>query len=286
MALVQAKYRGNDPWEKPLRYIKADKLKRYDGSEKEARLLVACWQGRDDEVQKIFDSGKPAARIDLSGNVREEHEYRARGRARRSATKISVPKFIKDDLYRFGTPLHKAALRGDAKICEILIGEMNPAQMIDDKTEAGNTPLHNAAYRGSVECCEIILDALADVQVMTGKKGQKLEAGDITTNASLAILNCRNRFLSTPKDKAVENNQRAVVALLENWAGRLKRRNDMTDALRKACDKHVKDLSGVDLPWLRSTVKEAERLGRPSMKKEVLSAGKHLLMRAENAAAA
>ena len=38
MALVQAKYRGNDPWEKPLRYIKADKLKRYDGSEKEARL--------------------------------------------------------------------------------------------------------------------------------------------------------------------------------------------------------------------------------------------------------
>ena len=282
MALVQAKYRGNDPWEKPLRYIKADKLKRYDGSEKEARLLVACWQGRDDEVQKIFDSGKPAARIDLSGNVREEHEYRARGRARRSATKISVPKFIKDDLYRFGTPLHKAALRGDAAIVEMLLENTTAAQLLDEKTEVGNTPLHNAAFRGHVEVCEILLDALTDVQTNVGKKGQKLDNGDNTVNASIALLGQRNRFLSTPLDKAIENNQKAVIALFNEWPARWRKRNDLTDSLRKEVDKYSKDialLKGSASAGLRGLVREAEKPGRPGVKPKLLQDARALLAR-------
>ena len=50
---------SKDPWERPLRPVGAATLKRQAGNEKEARLLVACWQGREDEVKKIFASGKP-----------------------------------------------------------------------------------------------------------------------------------------------------------------------------------------------------------------------------------
>jgi hypothetical protein len=166
MAPPVFKYRGNDPWERPLRYVPQDKLKKQGKEEKEARLLVACWQGRDDEVKRIFDSGKPQARSDCSENVREDREYRFRGKAQRASTKVQDLKFVGNDLYRFGTPLHKAALRGDVKLVEMLLEHLaGPSQILDDKTEVGNTALHHAAHRGHVQVCEALLDALSDVTV-------------------------------------------------------------------------------------------------------------------------
>ena len=277
-------YRGkaNDVWERPLRYIPNEKLKRQGGAEKEARLLVACWQGREEEVKKIFNSGKPQPRMDCSSLVREEHEYRVRGKANRSQTKIAEIKFPKNDLYRFGSPLHKAALRGDAAIVEMLLENTTAAQLLDEKTEVGNTPLHNAAFRGHVEVCEILLDALTDVQTNVGKKGQKLENGDNTVNASIALLGQRNRFLSTPLDKAIENNQKAVITLFNEWPARWKKRNDLTDSLRKEVDKYSKDialLKGAASAGLRGLVREAEKPGRPGVKPKLLQDARALLAR-------
>ena len=117
-------------------------------------------------------------------------------------------------------------------------------------------------------------------QINVGKKGQKLENGDTTVNASVAILDCRNRFLSTPVDKAAENNQKKVVALLKAWPARHKRRTEITDALRKISEEHSKDIASLkDTSGLRALVREAERLGRPRVKPEILQDARALLLR-------
>jgi len=272
-----------------------DKLKRLEKDGKEARLLVACWQGREDEVKKILNSGKPMPRIDNAQSIKEEHEYRARGKASRSATKISEIKFPKADLYRYGTPLHKACQRGDVPIVETLIenisntSQYKACQLLDEKTEVGNTPLHCAAHCGHVAVCEVLLEALADLTVqVNGKSMQKLENGDLTYNASLASLKCRNRFLSTPLDKAREANQRAVVLLINEWPQRLKRRNEITAQLNKFVEEYVtkktKDIAalGKDTTELRRILREAEGIGRPRVKPKVFADAKALLMRAEH----
>jgi len=293
MALVaasQTRY-TKDPWERPLRFVQADKLKRQAATEKEARLLVACYQGREDEVAKIFKSGKPQPRADSSAQTKEEHEYRPRGKANRAPTKIAVSKFAKQDLYRYGSPLHKAALRGDGNIIEMLLENMKEAgrtaiQLLDEKTEVGNTPLHCAAYRGHVDVCEVLLDALSDVQVdVNPKTGQKAGNCELTVNGSLAAIACRNQYLSTPMDKAREANQKAVLRLLEAWPERLKKRNEATTALREKLDMYKKDIYSLKKQGasteLRAMVLDAEKASRPRVKKKILDEAKALLMRAE-----
>ena len=282
--------RSNDPWERPLRFIAPDKLKRQAAAEKEARLLVACWQGRDEEVKKILNSGKPQPRLDCSAQTKEEREYKVRSKAAKASTKITDLKFSKNDLFRYGSPVHKAALRGDAAIVEMLLENIAPVQLLDEKTEVGNTPLHNAAYGGHIQVCEILLDALCDVQVdVNPKTGQKLDSAanaegkkNNQVNASLTNIVCRNRFLSTPRDKAIEANQKAVIVLFDAWPGRLKRRNEINDALRDAHKKYFKDIGALkDTAWLRALVREAEHSGRPTVKPNLLHDAKQLLIRAD-----
>jgi hypothetical protein len=100
-------------------------------------------------------------------------------------------------------------------------------------------------------------------------------------NGSLALIECRNRFLSTPLDKAMENNQNAVVKLLHAWPMRLKRRNEVTDALRKTTETYAKDVASLrDTSALRALLREAEQMGRPHVKDEIVQEAKALLIRA------
>lgn len=282
--------RTKDPWERPLRHIANDKLKNQQPDEKEARLLIACYQGREDEVKKILNSGKPQPRVDVSANaqVMVDHDYEVHGKAFRKKTKVSDLKFAKADLYRYGSPMHKAALRGDAGIVEILLESIEgPMQLLKEKTEVGNIPLHCAAYRGNVEVCEILLDALSDVQVdVNTKTGQILTSKcDLTVNGSIAAISCRNQFLSTPVDKAREANQKKVVQLFQEWPARLKKRNELSKELLERLDEYKKDISKLtkvqaNSMKLRELVREAENIGRPSIKAQLISDAKALLLRA------
>ena len=276
----------SDPWERPLRFVSQDKLKKLGAQEKEARLLVACWQGREDEVKKIFSSGKPQPRVDNSQQIKEEREYRARGKAHRAATKISEVKFAKADLYRYGTPLHKACQKGDTTVVEILLENISaPAQLVDEKTEVGNTPLHCAAHMGHAHICELLLECLADVQVSVHPKTfQRLESGDLNWNASLAAIMSRNRFLSTPLDKAREANHRAAAKVIEEWPQRLERRNELTKQLAKFLDDYSRDIAKLakDTSGLRKLIREAEALGCPRIKESLLADVKAMLQKAEH----
>ena len=96
----------SDPWEKPLRFVHPDKLKKLSKEEKEARLLVAAWQGRQDEVGRVMNSGKPAPRTDTVGMSRNEEKVRIIGggsknpfgnsKAGRGKTVINAASFPKD----------------------------------------------------------------------------------------------------------------------------------------------------------------------------------------------
>ena len=108
--------------------------------------------------------------------------------------------------------------------------------------------------------------------------------GDITVNASLAAIKCRNRFLSTPLDKATEANQRKVVELFKVWPDRLKRRNEIAERLRKDVDRYSKDVAALTghTTEIRALVREAERAPLPRVKPQLLQEIKTLLMRAEH----
>ena len=181
----------SDPWEKPLRYVQPEKLKKLNAPEKEARLLVAAWQGRQDEVNRVINAGKPAPRQDTVGMTRVEEKVRIVGgsaakpftgsKAGRAKTSISNVSYAKDDLFRYGTPLHKAAYRGELEVCKELMGELagqKASMLLDERSEVGNTPLHCAAFRGHTAVVASILETLCDAEVVVNRQGQKDDKAD------------------------------------------------------------------------------------------------------------
>ena len=120
------------------RCVNPDKLKKLSKEEKEARLLVAAWQGRQDEVGRVMNSGKPEPRKDTQGcrATRRKSNHRRRqqkpfgnSKAGRGKTVINAISFPKDDL-RYGTPLHKAAYRGELDVCKELMAEISGAKAV------------------------------------------------------------------------------------------------------------------------------------------------------------
>ena len=259
-----------DPWQRPLRSMAPDRMKRLNATEKEARLLVATWQGRKDEINRIENSGKPAPRSDLVGMTKVDKEIKLGGKAGRGKTKLVVTQFPQNDLYRWGTPLHKAAFQGEVEIVRELLSTMTGSkalQLLDEKTEAGNTPLHHAAFRGSVPCVEAILDTMSDVEVNVNRQEQRDDVKGVRMiNASLAAIKCRNLYLSTPLDKAREANQIGAMRMIESWAGKLKRRQAVTEQLRKIVDEYESKPKELDTRGLRALLADEEKMPLPRVK--------------------
>ena len=152
--------------------------------------------------------------------------------------------------------MHKAAFQGELEIVRDLLSTMSGSKavmLLDEKTEAGNTPLHHAAFRGHVACVEAILDAMCDVDVNVNRQGQRDDAKGIKMiNASIAAIQCRNMYLSTPLDKAREAHQVAAFNLLESWPANLKRRAAKTEEIRRIVDEYEKKPNELDPNMLAS----------------------------------
>lgn len=275
-----------DPWQRPLRSMAPDRMKRLNATEKEARLLVATWQGRKDEINRIENSGKPAPRSDLVGMTKVDKEIKLGGKAGRGKTKLVVTQFPQNDLYRWGTPLHKAAFQGEVEIVRELLSTMTGSkalQLLDEKTEAGNTPLHHAAFRGSVPCVEAILDTMSDVEVNVNRQEQRDDVKGVRMiNASLAAIKCRNLYLSTPLDKAREANQIGAMRMIESWAGKLKRRQAVTEQLRKIVDEYESKPKELDTRGLRALLADEEKMPLPRVKPDLITRATQLVRKAEN----
>eukprot|EP00435_Cladocopium_sp_Y103_P033054 s3074_g8.t1 len=72
-----------------------------------------------------------------------------------------------------GTALHRAALRGHAEICRVLLAAKAE---VDARTYSdGNTPLHLAAFNGHVEVVKLLLEARASVIVEDNKGNNPLD---------------------------------------------------------------------------------------------------------------
>jgi hypothetical protein len=278
-----------DPWEKPLRYVPPERLKRLNQEQKEARLLVAAWQGNAGEIERMEKSGKPQPRTDVFGMPQNETKVHLRGKAGRSQTKVITTQFGKTDLFRYGTPMHKAAYRGEVGIVqELLSGIPGPkaVQLLDEKNEVGNTPIHHAAFKGNIGALEAMLNALCDIEVTVNKQLQKLpdskEKGAKKINASICAINCRNMYLSTPLDKARESHQTATVHLLETWPENLKLRTKATEELKKVVDEYEKRPKELSTAPFRAKMFEWAKLTRPQIKPELMERAKTLLHRAED----
>ena len=291
----------SDPWEKPLRFVHPDKLKKLSKEEKEARLLVAAWQGRQDEVGRVMNSGKPAPRTDTVGMSRNEEKVRIIGggsknpfgnsKAGRGKTVINAVSYPKDDLFRYGTPLHKAAYRGELDVCKELMAEVSGAKavmLLDECSEVGNNPLHCAAFRGHTAVCEAILETLADAEVVVNRQGQKDDKADKKVkgnqqiNASIAAMQMRNMYLSTPIDKAREANQKETLKLFERWPANLKLRDRATLEMKKIVDEYEKRPRELDTNPLRALLLAVDKLSLPRVKPDLVSRAKQLLHRAED----
>ena len=275
-----------DPWEKPLRFVHNERMKKFGQSEKEARLLVAAWQGRDDEVQRVLASGKPGPRTEVLGMSTTEKKIRLSGKARRSETLVKTVAFAGNDLYRYGTPLHKAAQAGNLEIVKEFLSNTTGAkasQLLEEKNEVGNTALHHAAFNGRVQVVEAILEALSDVDVLVNKQLQRDEdKGVKKINASLVAIACRNMYLSTPLDKANEMHQKKVVAVIEGWPANLKLRNAAMKEIREIVDKYEKKPRELDTVLLRTKLNAADAMPKPHVKPEVMERARTLLHRAED----
>ena len=75
------------------------------------------------------------------------------------------------------------------------------------------------------------------------------------------------------------------MLLFEAWPGRLKKRNELSTALRERLDEYSKDLTKLtkvpaNSAKLRELVREAEHIGRPSVKAQLLADVKALLLKA------
>ena len=63
-------------------------------------------------------------------------------KAGRAKTSISNVSYAKDDLFRYGTPLHKAAYRGELEVCKELMDLIEKGKHTDDlKPIAGEASL-------------------------------------------------------------------------------------------------------------------------------------------------
>ena len=275
-----------DPWERPLRVAAPERLKKMNAQEKEGRLLVATWQGREEEIKKIHSSGKPAPRTDLIGMPKIDTTVKISGKAGRGKTKLVVTQFAKNDIYRFGTPLHKACLRGDVGLVRSMltnVGGAKAVQLLDEKTEAGNTPLHHAATGGHVPCVEALLEVMSDIDVNVNRQGQRDEAKGVKMiNASLAAIQCRNMFLSTPVDKAREGHQKAVLKLLQRWPDLLEMRVEMTRKVRQLVDEFEGKPKELETTKLRAILLDVSKMDVPRVKEDLVTRAKALLHKAED----
>ena len=274
-----------DPWERPLRTMPPERMKRLTSTEKEARFLVATWQGRKDEIDRINGSGKPAPRTNLEGMPKVDKEIKLNGKAGRGKTKLVVTQFAKTDIFRFGTPLHKAAYRGELEIVRELIASSSGAkamQLLDEKTEAGNTPLHHAAFRGHTAVIEALLDVMSDTEVSVNRQGQRDDVRGVKSiNASLAAIQCRNLYLSTPLDKAREAHQVAAANLLDAWPANLKRRAQKTDEIRRIVEEFESKPRELDAQHLRKLLAEAAKMPLPRVKPELCERATQLVRKTE-----
>ena len=70
--------------------VSSEQLKQMTQAEKEARLLVATWQSRDNEVNRIYRSGRPQPRTDCTGVTRGEAVIKWPPTPR-TAAKLKIP---------------------------------------------------------------------------------------------------------------------------------------------------------------------------------------------------
>ena len=75
-----------DPWEQPLKKLPPDRMKKFSDREKEARLLVAAWQGNTNELDRLDKSGKPEPRFNACEMPSIETQVKFHGKAFRAET--------------------------------------------------------------------------------------------------------------------------------------------------------------------------------------------------------
>ena len=281
------------PWDAPIKALPHQKMRKLTDTEKEARLLVAVWQGRTDEITRIANSGKPGPRPNLESMGRPADQMtniRRNGKAGRGKTRMAVSKFGKTDLYRWGTPMHKAAFNGNADLVKMYIEELPPPKpseghrLLFEKTESGNTPLHHAAFRGHVHICELLLESMCDGGEVDVNRQLQYDPIKVwkTINSSIAAIHSRNLYLSTPLDKAKEAHQVAVVKLLEGWEKNLDERNKKTDRLNKLIKDHESNPRSLNTTMMHGILREVSRMNRPCVKSELVEKARALMHRAED----
>jgi ankyrin repeat protein len=130
------------------------------------------------------------------------------------------------------TLLHKAAMRGNAAVCEELVKR---GAHVDDGTPEDMTPLMAAAGQGHAEVCEYLISAGADVHAARMRcltplhmavKGlneeRALEVTKLLTahgaSSSFAAISHKKWYL-TPFQEAVQTGSASVVAHLINECG-------------------------------------------------------------------
>lgn len=117
------------------------------------------------------------------------------------------------------TPLHMAALRGNAPIAEMLLSNRAAT---DTQDEVGNTPLHWAAFAGHSDVVEVLLRHKANTDVVGSTENTPLDfaiqqrfpsiAAMLITNG--AGLNSHKRWGDTPLHIAASREDVEVIKLL------------------------------------------------------------------------
>lgn len=137
---------------------------------------------------------------------------------------------LRDSEGRF--PLHLAAARGHAKICELLLLMPGVPNVVDGFCDAGQTPLHLAAACGAEGACDALVRGGADVALRTRLDGK--------TALHLAALSGRAAAVSYLAAKsplevllAPDASGRSALQLAEKQG-----HHDAADALRGPEEEH------------------------------------------------
>ena len=123
----------------------------------------------------------------------------------------------------------------------------------------------------------------SDVEVNVNRQEQRDDVKGVRMiNASLAAIKCRNLYLSTPLDKAREANQIGAMRMIESWAGKLKRRQAVTEQLRKIVDEYESKPKELDTRGLRALLADEEKMPLPRVKPDLITRATQLVRKAEN----
>ena len=85
-----------------------------------------------------------------------------------------------------GTPLHKAAMRGLAKVAEVLI--KHRADVNARKTVKGKTPLQRASRKGHIEVSKVLIEHGADLNPIDEKGRTPLHTASARGNKDFVQL--------------------------------------------------------------------------------------------------